>query len=91
MLDITPLFSRVIVRPKGTPDKIGAIFIPNTTKEMETTEGIVEAVAEDCEKVKPGMSVYYGRYSGNDFERNGEKYRLMNEEDVLGIIGGNNG
>lgn len=86
MIDLIPIFARVIVKPKDTPDKIGSIYIPNNSKELEATEGEVIAVGDECEKVKVGDHVYYGKYSGFKFDRGGQDYVYMNEEDILGIV-----
>ena len=86
VLSLTPLHARVIIERRGTPSEVGRIIIPAGCREMEPTEGTVLAVGEDCTKVKEGMQVFYGRYSGFQFERDGKKLIFCNEEDVLAII-----
>lgn len=84
--DLVPIFSRAIIKKTGTPKEIGRIIIPENSREMEPTEGVVVAVGDDCSKVSVGDKVYYGRYSGFEFDRNGIKYVFCNEEDILAII-----
>jgi chaperonin GroES len=36
--------------------------------------------------VKPGDLIYYGKYSGTDIEVNGEKFVILRESDILGIL-----
>lgn len=90
MLDILPIGYRIIVKPKEVPEKVGSIFVPNNTKELEPTEGTVVAIGDEVEKVKVGDMIYYGKYAGFRFNRNKTDYVFLNEEDVLGIITGGN-
>jgi chaperonin GroES len=85
-LDLIPLFARVIVLRKTLPKRIGSLYVPQTSKEMEPTEGTVVATGDECEKVKVGDDVYFGRYSGFVFERNKNTYVFCNEEDILAIV-----
>ena len=86
VLDLTPLFARVIILRKSLPKQIGSLYVPQTSKEMEPTEGTVVAVGDECDKVKVGNDVYFGRYSGFTFERNKNTYVFCNEEDILAIV-----
>lgn len=84
-MDLTPLFSRLIVKPIDM-EKVGSIFIPIDSKQMKATEGEVIAMGSECDTVKVGDTVFYGKYSGAEIERDGNKYVLMNEEDVLCFV-----
>lgn len=84
-LDLVPLFSRIIVKRKEVK-QVGLILIPGNSREMQATEGEVLAVGTEVDIVKVGDIVFFGRYSGAEIERNGEKYVLMNEEDVLSFV-----
>jgi chaperonin GroES len=85
-LDLQPLHDRVIIRRKDTPAALGKIIIPENSKEMEPTEGTVVAVGNECKQLMEGDVVYFGRYSGFSFERNGGKFVFCNEEDVLARV-----
>ena len=87
-MDLTPLFSRLIVKPKEL-EKVGSIYIPTDSKQMKATEGDVIAVGSECDTVKVGDVVFYGKYSGAEIERDGKKFVLMNEEDVLCFVNKN--
>lgn len=84
--DLIPIFARTVIKKTGVPKEIGRIIIPENSKEMEPTEGVVVAVGDDCSKLCVGDKVYYGHYSGFEFDRNGVKYVFCNEEDILAII-----
>ena len=85
MLDIIPLFSRIIAK-RVEVDKVGSIYVPETATSMKATEGEVMAVGNEVTTVKCGDEIFFGKYSGAEIERNGVKYIIMNEEDILGII-----
>lgn len=85
MLDIEPLFSRIIAMRKEI-EKVGSIFVPETATSMRATEGRVVAIGNEVDFVKVGDKIYWGKYSGAEIERHGVKYIIMNCEDVLGII-----
>ena len=36
--------------------------------------------------VRAGDTVYYGKYSGTDVEINGEKFVILRETDLLGVL-----
>ena len=83
--DVKPLLSRVVVKEVDI-SKIGALYIPEGSQELRVTEGWVVAIGDEVTLVKPGDSVYYGLYSGAQISRNRRKYRMMNEQDLLGLI-----
>lgn len=85
MIDLEPLGTRIIVKRKEV-GKVGMILIPESSREMEATEGDVIGVGEDCCKVKMGDVVFFGRYAGANIERNGSKCILMDEDDVLARV-----
>lgn len=84
-MDLIPLFSRLIVKRKDV-EKVGSIFIPLDSKQMQATEGEVISVGSECNTIHVGEMVFFGKYSGAEIERDGEKFVLMNEEDVLCYI-----
>jgi len=82
-VDLIPLGERVLILKKETPEKVGSIYVPETSKEMEPTEGTVLKVGDAVTEMKPGDEVFFGRYSGFTFGRNGVKLVICNEEDIL--------
>ena len=87
-LDLVPVNGKIIVKEKEVRN-YGKIIIPESTREMRATEGVVLAVADDVTEFIIGDEVYYGRYSGVVVNR-GEKqeftYYVMNAEDVIALI-----
>jgi chaperonin GroES len=94
-MKLKPLADRVIVRQSDAEEKTASgIVLPDTAKE-KPTKGKVVAVGpgklDDHGKrmelgVREGDTVYYGKYSGTDVEINGEKFVILRESDLLGVL-----
>ncbi len=94
-MKLRPLADRVIVKQSEAEEKTkSGILLPDTAKE-KPTKGKVVAVGpgklDDKGKpmevgVRAGDTVYYGKYSGTDVEVDGEKFVILRETDVLGVL-----
>ena len=94
-MKLKPLGDRVLVKPsEPREEKKSGIIIPDTGKE-KPQEGKVIAVGkgkvtEDGKvlpmNVKVGDVVMFGKYSGDEVKIDGEEYKIMNQDDVIGII-----
>lgn len=95
MAHIKPLGDRVLVKPieKETTTASG-IILPETAKE-KPQEGEIIAVGqgrrdEDGERialdVEVGNKVLFAKYAGTEVKIGDEKYLIMKESDILGII-----
>jgi chaperonin GroES len=94
-LNIKPLGDRVLVEPVEEKEvKKGGIIIPDSAKE-KPTEGIVRALGtgktdDDGKKipfeVKVGDRVLVSKYGGTEIKLNDKEYKLLNSDDILGII-----
>jgi chaperonin GroES len=92
---LRPLSDRVIVKQSEAEEKTkSGILLPDTAKE-KPTKGKVVAVGpgklDDKGKpmelgIRAGDTVYYGKYSGTDVEVDGEKFVILRETDVLGVL-----
>ena len=92
---LRPLQDRVIVKQSEAEEKTKTgIVLPDSAKE-KPTKGKVVAVGPGKlnDKGKPmeiglrvGDTVYYGKYSGTDVEVDGDKYVILRETDVLGVL-----
>lgn len=93
---IKPLGDRVIVSPIEPKEVVkGGIIIPDSAKE-KPMEGKVVAVGPGALNkagerlpmdVKAGDKVLYGKYAGTEVKIDDEKYLIMHQEDILGILG----
>jgi chaperonin GroES len=94
-MKLRPLADRVIVKQSDAETKTASgIVLPDSAKE-KPTKGKVIAVGpgklDDKGKpmelgVRVNDTVYYGKYSGTDVEVNGEKFVILRESDILGIL-----
>ncbi len=94
-MKMTPLADRVIVKQSDAEEKTATgILLPDSAKE-KPTKGKVVAVGpgklDDNGKrmdmgIKAGDTVYYGKYSGTDVEINTEKFVILRESDLLGVL-----
>src|SRR6476646_12001081 len=94
-MKLKPLQDRVIVRQSDAEEKTkSGIVLPDSAKE-KPTKGKVISVGpgkfDDKGKrmeigVRAGDTIYYGKYSGTDVEVNGEKFVILRESDILGVL-----
>ena len=94
-MKLRPLQDRVIVKQSEAEEKTkSGILLPDAAKE-KPTKGKVIAVGpgklDDNGKpmeigLRVGDTIYYGKYSGTDVEVNQEKFVILREQDVLGVL-----
>lgn len=94
-MKLRPLADRVIVKQSQAEEKTKTgIVLPDTAKE-KPTQGKVVAVGPGKldEKgkpmeigLRPGDTVYYGKWSGTDVEVEGDKFVILKESDILGVL-----
>lgn len=95
-MKIRPLGDRILVLRIDEEEKTsGGIIIPDTAKE-KPQEGKIVAVGpgrvnEKGERnaldVKAGDRVLFGKYAGNEINIDGVEHLIMQEDDILGIVG----
>ena len=94
-VNVRPLGDRVLVQAIEEQEvKKGGIIIPDTAKE-KPQQGKVVAVGQGKVKedggripldVKPGDSILFGKYSGQEIKLDGEEFLIMREDEVLAVI-----
>ncbi len=94
-IKLKPLADRVIVKQSDAETKTkSGILLPDSAKE-KPTQGKVISVGpgklDDNGKrhdvgVKAGETIYYGKYSGTDVEVDGQKFVILRESDILGVL-----
>ena len=94
-IKLRPLQDRVIVKQTAAEEKTkSGIYLPDAAQE-KPTQGKVISVGpgklDDNGKpmkidVKAGDTVWYGKYSGTDIEVSGEKFVILRESDILGVL-----
>lgn len=95
-MDIRPLHDKVLVKRVQTDNKTkGGIIIPDTAQE-KPQEGKIVAVGNGrilpdgkvvSLDVKKGDKVLFGKYGGNEIRVDGEDYLILEENEILAVIG----
>ena len=94
-MKLRPLDDRVVIKQSEAEEKsTGGIFLPDTAKEKPQTGKVVAAgpgkTLDNGRRsemsVKKNDKVIYAKYIGSDVEIGEEKYVILRESDILGIV-----
>ena len=94
-MKLRPLDDRIVIKQSEAEEKTaGGIILPDTAKEKPQIGTVVAIgpgkVLDDGTRaqmsVKNKDEVIYAKYIGSDVEIDGEKYVILKESDVLGIV-----
>ena len=94
-MKLKPLDDRVVIKQSEAEEKTsGGIILPDTAKEKPQIGKIVAAgpgkLLDNGNRarmsVKKNDKVIYAKYMGSDVEIDGEKYVILKESDILGIV-----
>lgn len=95
-IKITPLRDRVLVKRIEAEEQVkGGIYIPETAKEKSQEAEVIalgsgkrlENGEVQAFEVRAGDRVLISKYGGTEVERDGEKYVILGEDDILAILG----
>ena len=85
-MNFEPLGKRVLVsRTEEAKTTASGIIIPDNATE-KPSQGSVVAVSSEVENVKINDTVVFGKYAGNELKLDGERYLVIDVDDLLGII-----
>jgi chaperonin GroES len=86
-MNFKPLGKRVLVKRLEEENTTSSgIIIPDNAKE-KPSQGEVVAVSSEVSELANGDKVLFGKYSGNEVSLEGDKYLVIDVEDIFGIIG----
>ena len=94
-MNLKPLDDRIVIKQSEAEEKTaGGIILPDTAKEKPQIGKVVAIgrgkLLDDGMRVKLSVNkndeVIYGKYMGSDIEIDREKYVILRESDVLGIV-----
>jgi chaperonin GroES len=95
-LNIRPLGDKIIIkRVDAEQTTKGGIVLPDTAQE-KPKRGIVQAVGDGRllddgsrgeMQIRKNDEVVFTSYAGTEIKMNGEEYLIMDESDVLGVMG----
>ena len=82
-----PLGARVVVKEiEREQTTESGIVLPDTAKEKPQTAEVVAIGAHEDVKVSVGDVVVVRKYSGTEVELDGEEHRIVDAEDILGVV-----
>jgi chaperonin GroES len=94
-MKLRPLDDRIVIEQSEAEEKTtGGIILPDTAKEKPQIGKVVATgpgkLLDDGKRnkmsVKKKDEVIYAKYIGSEVEIDGEKFVVLHESDVLGII-----
>ncbi len=94
-MKLKPLDDRIVIKQSEAEEKTsGGIILPDTAKEKPQIGKIVAVgpgkLLDNGKRaqmsVKKKDEVLYAKYSGSEVEIDGEKYVILRESDILGIV-----
>ena len=94
-MKLKPLDDRIVIKQSEAEEKTsGGIILPDTAKEKPQIGKVVAIgpgkLLDDGKRsqmsVKIKDEVFYSKYLGNDVEIDGDKYVIIRESDVLGVV-----
>ncbi len=95
-MKITPLHDKVVVKSDDQAEKTaGGLLLAESAKERQQLGTVVASGPgrfhettgqfKPC-AVKPGDRVLFAKYSGAEFDLNGDRVLMLDESDVLAIM-----
>jgi chaperonin GroES len=94
-MKLKPLDDRIIIKQLEAEEKTtGGIILPDTAKEKPQVGKVVETgpgkLLDNGKRAKISVKkkdeVVYAKYGGSEVEVDGEKYVILRESDIYGII-----
>ncbi len=94
-MKLKPLDDRVVIKQSEAEEKSsGGIILPDTAKEKpQIGKVIVVGPGKTLDSGKKGQmsvkkndEVIYGKYMGSEVEIDGQKYVILRESDILGVV-----
>lgn len=94
-MKLRPLDDKIVIKQSDAEEKTtGGIFLPETAKEKPQIGKVIAAGPgkildngkQNKMSVKKNDEVIYAKYIGNEIEIEGEKYVILRESNILGIV-----
>jgi chaperonin GroES len=85
-MNFQPLGKRVLVQREDEANTTSSgIIIPDNAQE-KPSKGKVVAVSTEVSELACGEVVVFGKFSGNEISLEGEKFLVLETDDIFGII-----
>lgn len=87
-MKIQPLGEKILLKPVMIAEKTAAGIYRSDAGEQKSQTGEVIAVGTDEDiTVKKGQDVLYKKFGGDEIKIDGVDYIIVNNEDILAVIG----
>jgi len=80
-----PMNDRVLVLPETKETKVGNIYLPEQSQK-DGGVGRVVAKGPTATQEKEGSQVALSQFGGAEIKIDGKTYRLIHEEEILGVL-----
>ena len=80
-----PMNDRVLVLPEAKETKAGGIYLPDQAQKGSSI-GKVAAKGPEAGRVAVGDQVALPAFGGAELKIDGKDYRLIREEEILGVL-----
>jgi chaperonin GroES len=85
-LPISPLGDRLFVRRVEASTTTGTIFIPDSAQEKPQFGVVLSVGNVKDERLRSGVLVLFGKYSGMEIEVEREPVLLLREDEIMGVV-----
>ncbi len=94
-MKLKPLDDRIVIKQSEAEERTtGGIILPDAAKEKPQLGTVIETgpgkLLDNGKRAKMSVKkkdeVIYARYGGNEVELDGEKYVILRESDIHGIV-----
>jgi co-chaperonin GroES (HSP10) len=82
---VHPVGTRLFIKPGEVTNRIGAIWIPETS-ERQCTHGTVLDIGEEVEYVRVGDHVIYGQHAGDTITVDGQAILVLTPKDIVAVV-----
>lgn len=86
MRTIRPLNDGVLLRQDPKKEKIGTLYVPETTRELYEDVGTIVALGPKVENLAVGDRVMFKRRPASALEGEWEGLLMLKQEDVIGCV-----
>ncbi len=88
-MNFKPLGDRALVKIVEREEQTASgIVLPDTAKEKPHTAEVVAVGSHEDVKVSVGDVVVVRKYSGTEVKLDGAEHRIVDAEDILGVVEG---
>jgi chaperonin GroES len=85
-MNFKPMGKRVLIkRVEEEKTTASGIIIPDSAKD-KPSEGVVKEIGTKVKGLSKKDKVLFGQYAGSEVTIEGEKYLIMNEDEILGVF-----